>query len=171
MAQTDWTLDLGGAPWNEDCAQIGHTPNFDLVNTAEAMLYRAALIAVAGSPPAGISLRIKANAHDFGIYRTVEASIDNDQDDGSHASYLETLETGIAFWHQAGFAPPEFGKLTASDQLVSFVVDAVASALRITRPSSTGAFFPESSGPHHRNLTAAFPEAAQRAFSEGGLPC
>ena len=163
MAQTNWTLDLGGAPWNEDCAQIGHTPNFDLVNTAEAMLYRAA--------PAGITLRIKANAHDFGTYRTVEASIDNEQDDGSHASYLETLETGIAFWHQAGFAPPEFGKLTASNQLADFVVDAVASALRITRPSSTGAFFPASSGPLHRNLTAAFPEAAQRAFSEGGLPC
>lgn len=152
MAHTNWTLDLGGAPWNEDCAQIGHTPNFDLVNTAEATLYRA-------------------NAHDFGTYRTVEASIDNDQDDGSHASYFETLETGIAFWHQAGFAPPEFGKLTASDQLAGFVVDAVASALRITRPNSTGAFFPASSGPLHRNLTAAFPEAAQRAFSEGGVPC
>jgi len=141
------------------------------VNTAEAMLYRAALIAVAGSPPAGISLRIKANPHDFGTYRTVEASVDDEQDDGSHASYLETLETGIAFWHQAGFAPPEFGKLTASDQLAVFVVEAVASALRITRPSSAGAFFPESSGPIHRNLTAAFPEAAQRAFSEGSLPC
>jgi len=171
MAQTNWTLDLGGAPWNEDCAQIGHTPNFDLVNTAEAMLYRAALIAVAGPPPPGVTLRIKANAHDFGTYQTVEASIDNEQDDGSHASYLEALETGIAFWHQAGFAPPEFGKLTVSDQLVSFVVEAVASALRITRPSSTGTFFPESSGPIHRNLTAAFPEAAQRAFPEGALPC
>ena len=171
MAHTNWTLDLGGAPWNEDCAQIGHTPNFDLVNTAEAMLYRAALIGVAGSPPAGISLRIKANAHDFGTYRTVEASVDDERDDGSHASYLETLEIGIAFWHQAGFAPPEFGQLTASNQLAGFVVDAVASALRITRPGSTGAFFPESSGSLHRNLTAAFPEAAQRAFSEGGLPC
>jgi hypothetical protein len=168
MAQTNWTLDLGGAPWNEDCAQIGHTPNFDLVNTAEAMLYRAALIAVAGLPPPGITLRIKDNAHDFGTYKTVEANVDNEQDDGSHGSYLET---GIAFWHQAGFAPPEFGKLTASNQLAGFVVDAVASALRITRPSSAGAFFPASSGPLHRNLTAAFPEAAQRAFSEGGLPC
>ena len=83
MAQTNWTLDLGGAPWNEDCAQIGHTLNFDLVNTAEAMLYRAALIAVAGFPPAGITLRIKANAHDFGTYRTVEARIDDDQDGSS----------------------------------------------------------------------------------------
>jgi len=171
MAKTNWTLDLGGAPSNEDCAQIGHTPNFAIVNTAEAMLYRAALIGVAGSPPAGISLRIKANAHDFGTYRTVEASVDDEQDDGSHASYLETLETGFAFWHQAGFAPPEFAKLTASDQLAGFVLDAVASALRITRPTSTGAFFPESSGPIHRNLNAAFPEAAQRAFSEGSLPC
>ena len=171
MAKTIWTLDLGGAPTNEDCAQIGHPPNFDLVNTAEAMLYRAALIAVAGSPPAGIILRIKANPHDFGTYRTVEARIDDDQDDGSYASYLETLETGIAFWHQAGFAPPEFGKLTASDQLAGFVVETLASALRITRPTSTGAFFPESSGPIHRNLTAAFPEAAQRAFPKGAVPC
>jgi len=169
MTQTIWTLDLEGSPWSEDCAQVGHTPNFDLVNTAEAMLHRAALIAVAGSPPAGITLRIKANAHDFGTYRTVEARIDDEQDDGSHASYLETLEAGIAFWHQAGFALPEFGKLTASDQLAGFVVEAVASALWITRPSST--FFPESSGPIHRNLTAAFPEAAQRAFPEGAVPC
>lgn len=171
MAKTIWTIDLGGAPTNEGCAQIGHTPNFDLVNTAEAMLYKAALIAVAGLPPAGISLRIKANAHDFGTYRTVEASIDNDKDDGGHASHLETLEIGIAFWHQAGFAPPEFGQLTASNQLAGFVVDAVASALRITRSNSTGAFFPESSGSLHRNLTAPFPEAAQRAFCEGSLPC
>lgn len=171
MAKTIWTLDLEGAPTNEDCAQIGHTPNFAIVNTAETMLYRAALIAVAGSPPAGIILRIKANAHDFGTYRTVEARIDGEQDDGSHASYLETLETGIAFWHQAGFAPPQFGSLTASDQLAGFVVEAVASALRITRPSSTGTFFPESSGPIHHNLTAAFPEAAQRAFPEGAVPC
>lgn len=138
MAQTNWTLDLGGAPCDEDCAQIGHTPNLDLLNTAEATLYRAALITVAGPVPARISLRIKANRHDFGTYRTVEASIDNDQDDGSHASYLDTLETSIAFWHQVGFSPPEFGKLTASDRLAVFVVDAVASALRITRPSSTG---------------------------------
>lgn len=99
-----------------------------------------------------------------GTYRTVEASIDDEQDDGSHASYIETLETGFAFWHQAGFAPPEFGKLTASSQLAGFVVDAVASALRITRPSSTGAFFPESSGPIHRNLNAAFPRRRSAPF-------
>ena len=85
-------------------------------------------------------------------WKTVEASIDDEQDDGSHASYIETLETGFAFWHQAGFAPPEFGKLTASSQLAGFVVDAVASALRITRPSSTGAFFPEFS--HARHVVA-----------------
>ena len=63
MAHTNWTLDLGGAPWNEDCAQIGHTPNFDLVNTAEAMLYRAALIAVAGLPPPVRTPAIKGAIH------------------------------------------------------------------------------------------------------------
>ena len=94
MAQTNWTLDLGGAPTNEDCAQIGHTPNFDLVNTAEATLYRAALIAVAGPLPAGISLRIKANRHDFGAYRTVEAIIDNDQDDGSQGARRRGTRAG-----------------------------------------------------------------------------
>ena len=63
MAKTIWALDLEGAPTNEDCAQIGHTPNFDLVNAAEAMLYRAALIAVAGPPPAGITLRCPSSEH------------------------------------------------------------------------------------------------------------
>ena len=164
-------FELGAGPANEPCAQLGQTPDFERVNRHELRAFQAAVIAVNGPPPEPLEFAAIANAHDFGTYRTVEASIDNDQDDGSHASYLETLETGVAFWHQAGFAPPEFGKLTASDQLADFVVDAVASALRITRPSSTGAFFPASSGPLHRNLTAAFPEAAQRAFSEGGLPC
>lgn len=171
MTRTIWTLDLGGAPWSEGCAQIGHTPNLHLVNTAEATLYRAALIAVAGPPPAGISLRIKANSHDIGTYRTVEVTIDDPQDDGSHAGYLETLETGIAFWHHAGFAPPDFAELTASDQLAAFVMDAVQGALRITRPSSSGGFFPASSEPLHRNLCAAFPEAAQLALAAGGLTC
>ena len=29
------TIDLGGAPANEDCAQLGHTPDFAAVNRLE----------------------------------------------------------------------------------------------------------------------------------------
>ncbi len=99
MTGRTWTIDCGGAPWGEDCAQVGHTPNFVAVNQAEVAIYKAALTAVAGLPPEGITLRIKANPHDFGTYRTVEAVVDaNCGDTRPHNQYLDLLETGVEFW-------------------------------------------------------------------------
>ncbi len=34
-------IDLGGAPANEDCAQLGHTPDFERLNRLEVATYRA----------------------------------------------------------------------------------------------------------------------------------
>src|SRR3546814_5604696 len=36
-------IDLGGTPANEDCAQIGHTPDFERLNRLEVATYRAAV--------------------------------------------------------------------------------------------------------------------------------
>jgi len=36
-------IDLGGAPANEDCAQLGHTPDFERLNRLEVAAYRAAM--------------------------------------------------------------------------------------------------------------------------------
>src|SRR3546814_11874262 len=63
-------IDLGGAPGHEDCAQLGHTPDFERLNRLEVAAYRAAVIARFGPPPDGCALVFITNRHDFGIYRT-----------------------------------------------------------------------------------------------------
>ena len=59
-------IDLGGAPANEECAQLGHTPGFDDVNTYEMAAYQIGIIARFGPPPSGCRLATLANRHDFG---------------------------------------------------------------------------------------------------------
>ena len=46
-------VDIGGTPANEPCAQLGQTPNFDVLNKLEVLAYKYAIIARYGSPPAG----------------------------------------------------------------------------------------------------------------------
>ena len=38
-------IDLGGAPAEEDCAQLGRTPDFEAVNAYEVFAYKLAIIA------------------------------------------------------------------------------------------------------------------------------
>jgi hypothetical protein len=65
-----YIIDIGGAPANEDCAQLGQTPDFEAVNTFEVLAYKLAIIARHGMPPAGCKLGPHTNRHDFGVYRT-----------------------------------------------------------------------------------------------------
>src|SRR3546814_12289724 len=58
-------IDLGGAPANEDCAQLGHTPDFERLNRLEVAAYRAAVIARCGPPPDGCALISITTRHDF----------------------------------------------------------------------------------------------------------
>lgn len=44
-------IDLGGAPANEECAQLGHMPGFDDVNAYEVAAYHVGIIACFGPPP------------------------------------------------------------------------------------------------------------------------
>ena len=165
MNQQTYTIDLGGAPWGEDCAQIGHTPNFANVNRAEVALYRAALIALLGEPPEGIELRSCANRHDFGTYRTLEALVDPGRDDGSHAAYIEQLETGIERWFHAGFAPPSAPQLENATAIAKFCTDAIRGAINTTRPLPAGDFFPAEFQTLNGNLRAAFPDIAATALA------
>jgi hypothetical protein len=63
-----YIIDIGGAPANEDCAQLGQTPDFEAVNTFEVLAYKLAIIARHGMPPAGCKLGPHTNRHDFGVY-------------------------------------------------------------------------------------------------------
>lgn len=81
-----YTIDIGAAPANADCAQLGQTPDFERVNRFEIDAYRIAIIAIHGLPPQGCSLTSKANHHDFGTYRTLVLTID-DENDAAVAAY------------------------------------------------------------------------------------
>ena len=49
-------IDLGGAPAEAECAQLGQTANFAAVNSFEVEAYRLAIVARYGPPPEGLSL-------------------------------------------------------------------------------------------------------------------
>lgn len=158
-------IDLGGAPANEDCAQLGHTPDFERLNRLEVATYRAALIARFGVPPDGCALVSITNRHDFGIYRTLGLKIDGlVLRSESVAAYVAAVENGLASWIEAGFAPPvryEDGAAPRVDR--SPIDDIVMGALLATRPEPSGRFAIPDFEILHRNLAAAYPASAEAA--------
>ncbi|MDT0576393.1 hypothetical protein RM533_09355 [Croceicoccus sp. F390] len=165
MDKKPYSLDLGGSPWGEDCAKLGHTPGFWTRNRAEVALYRAGLLALYGTPPEGIELRSRANRHDFGTYHTLEAVVDPAKDDGSHAHYIEKVETGFERWLHAGFSPPDPGHLKNATQAARFINEAIRGAINTTRPLPGGSFFPDEFETLNTNLRSAFPEIAEAAIA------
>lgn len=101
---TTYKMSIGPVPYDEPCAQIGVTPNFNDVARSECRAYRAALIAHYGPPPEGAELRIMACAHDFGTYYDLCVSYDCDV--AGAAEYAEAVENGLARWEDADFPAP-----------------------------------------------------------------
>ncbi|WP_337847802.1 hypothetical protein [Sphingomonas sp.] len=161
------TIDLGGAPGNEDCAQLGHTPDFDRLNRLEVATYRAAIIARFGSPPDGCALVSVTNRHDFGVYRTLGLEVDAiaaRREPG--ASYIAAVQDGLGSWVEAGFAPPvryDDGMAPAVDR--DRIDDIVMGALIATRPDASGRFAIPDFEILHRNLAAAYPRSAEAAHA------
>ncbi|QOT74533.1 hypothetical protein H5V43_21930 (plasmid) [Sphingobium fuliginis] len=164
-------IDLGGAPANEDCAQLGHTPDFDRLNRLEVATYRAALIARFGPPPAGCELVSLTNRHDFGVYRTLGLKVDAGaaRRDKAVAAYEEVVQNGLESWIEAGFVSParyRDGELPAVER--DRIDDIVTAVLISTRPHPDGNFPIPAFEILHRNLMAAYPrsvEAANRTIS------
>lgn len=159
-------IDLGGAPANEDCAQLGHTPDFERLNRLEVAAYRAAVIARFGLPPDGCALISVTNRHDFGNYRTLGLKVDA----GAYrchplvAAYAEAVQAGLASWVEAGFAPPvryDDGRAPAVDR--DRIDDIVTGALLATRPGPSGCFPVPDFEVLHCNLAAAYPASAEAA--------
>lgn len=165
-------IDLGGAPANEDCAQLGHTPDFERLNRLEVATYRAAIIARFGPPPDGCVLLILTNRHDFGTYYTLGLKVDAGaaRRDPAVGAYAETVENGLGSWIEAGFAAPvryDDGEAPKAER--SSIDDIVMGALLATRPGPDGHFPVADFAILHRNLAAAYPrsaEAAQRLLEE-----
>lgn len=155
-------IDLGGAPANEDCAQLGQTPDFDTANAHEVFAYKLAIIARFGEPPAGCRLKPLANRHDFGTYRTLSLRID-DEEDEKVAAYVDAVEDGLGSWLEAGFSPPITyeGSVATIHQLD--VTELLIGALQTTRPNPDGRFPIPDFEVLHTNLASAFPEEAALA--------
>ena len=154
-------IDLGAAPANADCAQVGHTRDFATINRLEVLLYAAAIQARFGVPPAGCTLKPVLNRHDFGNYLTLALEVDTGGHTGeSIDAYIEAVENGLGSWLEAGFAPPiRFACGGATTDERSFD-DIVMGALRTTRPDEAGQWPVADFQSLHTNLAAAFPALA-----------
>lgn len=149
-------IDLGAAPAHENCAQLGRSPDFDMLNRLEIETYKHALVARHGPPPAGCRFTLRVNHHDFGTYRELGLRLDDDADEAAQ-DYAERVEEGLATWSEAGFRAP-----VSYDGPLPVVVhasagDAVIAALMTTRPSPDGSYPIPDFATLHANLAAAFP--------------
>lgn len=68
-------IEIGSAPSDEACAQIGD-PNFDQQNRRECRAFLDQIRRVFGEPPDGCQLKIVSNRHEYGVYREVAVVFD-----------------------------------------------------------------------------------------------
>lgn len=145
------TLTIGANPAEEDCAQLGRTPDFQRLNRLEVDCYQAALVARYGPPPAGTAFARDTSEHDFGRY--TELALRFDPSNEAHTRYAERVDEGLGRWFHAGFtAPVEYPDSTTPVIHHADLADAIRSAISIMRPP-----FPEGEEAI-ANLRAHYPE-------------
>lgn len=148
------TIDVGPAPAEEDCAQVG-TERFGFCARLECETYIAALIANYGVPPLGAYFRVTQHRHDFGSYYSVELNYDPAKP--HHRPYAELVDDGLSTWAPLSApilynekATPTVLYLTAQ----SVVLDAISTLATAGCPLLQW---------QYTNLTAAYPRAANEA--------
>ena len=155
-------IDLGGAPAEGECAQLGQTTDFAATNNFEVEAYHLAIIGRFGAPPTGCRLAELVNHHDFGTYRTLALRVADDA--GPEAlAYADQVEPGLGTWLEAGFASPV--SYTGNTAIIPRrdPIELVIGALHTCRPDTNGRFVVPDFETIHGNLTRAFPEAAELA--------
>lgn len=98
------TMQIGGTPHEEACAQTGITDDAQALNKLECRAYIQALIKHYGQPPVGAEFRVKGNPHDFGTYYEVECRYDSQ--DPAAIDYACKVESGLARWDDVRMWPP-----------------------------------------------------------------
>ncbi|MDF0490432.1 hypothetical protein PX554_20080 [Sphingomonas sp. H39-1-10] len=151
------SLIVGPVPYEESCAQLGHTPDFERIARLECTLHRAALVAMFGPPPEGVTIAVRSNPHDFGTYYDLAVRVD-DGDPDARAYALRLEDEGPGRWHDAGFtAPVDYGERGA---VIHVTHGDLASGIRAA--VLTLGQFPdrEAQAAMRANLVAAYPEHA-----------
>jgi len=114
-------IDLGSAPANEDCAQLG-APDYYEKARAECTRFIQLLRRTFGDEPEGARLAIKSNAHEWGNYYSVVCYFD-DEFAGAR-EYAFRLENDIpAYWDAASFAAPETKEARVCDSCLTAAYD------------------------------------------------
>lgn len=157
------TAYVGSSPAEEDCAQVGRTPDYEKHNRLEVEIYRAAIIARFGIPPEGVVLEAKSCPHDFGSSYELQARYDVENE--AAVAYAEAVEQGLARWLDTGFlAPFEYGPnaavRTTNYRTRNEAVQRVIVTLERQRLSGYGT---PAEAVFLSNLRAAFPAPAEQA--------
>ncbi|VWX51079.1 hypothetical protein [Novosphingobium sp. 9U] len=154
---------IGGAPAEEECAQLGHTPNFGRYNRLEVYTYKAAIIARWGAPPESVKLLAEPCRHDFGTYYEVQAHYD--EDDQAAADYVAAIEEGLARWIDVGFLQPVVYGPNGSVRSINYDTrnEAVQRTIVSLERQRIEGFGTPAEAMYIDNLRAAFPDAATRA--------
>jgi hypothetical protein len=69
-------FDLGSAPADERCAQLGVDNDYETRARRECRALINQFVRMLGEPPPGTFFRIMANPHDFGVYYSVAVHFD-----------------------------------------------------------------------------------------------
>ena len=86
------TLELSPTPVDEQCEQIG--PNYrPEIARAECRAFIGQLRRMFGEEPAGATLKISSNPHDFGTYYEVAVRFDDEND--AAVEYAYHLESNL----------------------------------------------------------------------------
>ena len=80
-------LDLGSAPGDEACAQVGIDPDYAQRARRECRALINQIQRVCDEPPPGVRFRIKRNPHDFGDYLSVIVEFDGNDEDAVAYAY------------------------------------------------------------------------------------
>lgn len=90
------SIDLGSAPWNEECASVGDE-DYSARAHRECWALIGQLKRSCGDPPAAVRFRIASNPHDFGTYCSVV--VEYDGNDAEAAAYAQRSdEERPDFW-------------------------------------------------------------------------
>jgi hypothetical protein len=77
------------SPYNEPCAQLGHTNDFEHISKLEAIAMKEQLIRMFGDPPSG-RFKTNWNSHEFGRYPDIKFIYP--EDDEAAIEYAFNLE-------------------------------------------------------------------------------
>lgn len=97
-------LELGQAPANEECAQIGD-PNYRTNAIRECRAYIQAIRNYMGMEPDGAYLTYKSFPHDFGLFYEVVVRYDPENEAAVTYAFKRESKAPLT-WEEGSVAPP-----------------------------------------------------------------